>query len=70
MVFGDGVPNQGLTPGISREEVEKALKKMKNKKATGPDNIPVEAWKGLGKEGIDMLWDLVCKVYDQEKIPK
>ena len=69
-VFGDGVPNQALTPGISRLEVEKALKKMKNSKATGPDNIPVEAWKGLGEEGIDLLWDLMKKVYQQEKMPE
>ena len=31
----------------------------KNGKATGMNGIPVEVWKCLGEEGIDMLWDLM-----------
>ena len=33
------------------------------------DGIPVEVWKCLGIEGIDMLWDLMKGIYEQEKIP-
>ena len=33
------------------------------------DEIPVEVWKCLGEEGIDMLWDLMKGIYEQEKIP-
>ena len=51
-VYRDGEPNENLTPAISREEVVKALRKMKKGKATGPDNIPAEVWKSLGEEGI------------------
>ena len=51
-VFGDGVPNEGLTPAINRKEVEVALKGMKLGKAMGPDGIPVEVWKSLGKKGL------------------
>ena len=58
-VFGDGVPNEGLTPAINRKEVEVALKGMKLGKAMGPDGIPVEVWKSLGEEGVDMLLDLL-----------
>ena len=47
-VFGDGVPNEGITPAINRKEVEVALKGMKHEKAMGPDGIPVEVWKSLG----------------------
>ena len=50
-VFGDGVPNEGLTPAINRE-VEVALKGMENRKAMGPDGIPVEGWKSLGEERV------------------
>ena len=32
------------------------------------DGIPVEVWKCLGEEGIDMLWDLMKGIYEQEKI--
>ena len=48
-------------------EVESALKKMKNNKATWPDEIPVEAWRALGGEGVDLLWDLMIKIEDQEE---
>ena len=41
-VFGDGVPNEGLTPAINRKEVEVALTGMKL-------GIPVEVWKSLGE---------------------
>ena len=58
-VFGDGVPNEGLTQAINREEVEVALKGMKHGNAMVPDGIPVEVWKSLGEEGVDMLLDLL-----------
>ena len=70
VVLEDGVPNQGVTPIVSRGEVKQALNRMKNGKATGPDKIPAEVWKSLGEEGIDILWDLMKKVFEQEKIPE
>ena len=30
------------------------------------DGIPVEVWKCLGEEGIDMLWDLMQRIYEQD----
>ena len=45
-----------------------AISRMKNGKATGMDGIPVEVWKCLGEEGIDMLWDLRQGIYEQEKL--
>ena len=69
-VFGDGVPNEGLIPAINRKEAEVALKGMKNGKAMGPDGIPVEVWKSLGEEGVDMLLDLLQKIFEQEKMPE
>ena len=47
------MPNEGLTPAINREEVEVALKGMKNGKAMGPDGIPVKVWKSLGEKRVD-----------------
>ena len=51
-VFVDGVPNEGITPANNRTEVGVALKGMKHGKAMGPDGIPVEVWKSLGKKGL------------------
>ena len=35
---------------ISKDEVRKALKGMKNGKAVGPDDILAEAWRCLGEK--------------------
>ena len=69
-VFGDGVPNEGLKPAINRKEVEVAFKGLKLGKAMGPDGIPVEVWKSLGEEGVDMLLDLLQEIFEQEKMPE
>lgn len=34
-------------PEISKDELRKALKRMKMGKAVGPDDTPVEVWKCL-----------------------
>ncbi|XP_068225525.1 uncharacterized protein [Palaemon carinicauda] len=68
-VFEEGLPNKTVTIGVTRREVEQAVKKMKNNKAAGPDNIPVKVWKSLGEEGIDILWDMTQKIFNQEKMP-
>ena len=44
----DGNPQVRVVVNISREEVKRALDKMKTGKAVGPDGIPVEVWKCLG----------------------
>ena len=48
-----GMTSEGVTPAINREEVEVALKGMKNRKAMGRGWIPVEVWKSLGEQRVD-----------------
>ena len=48
---------------ISEEEVRDAIRNMKIKKTVGPDNIPTETWKCLGREGIEWLTKLLGKVW-------
>ena len=43
---------------------------MKNGKATGPDNLPIEVWKSLGRTGVNSLKEALSKITDEEeKIP-
>ena len=46
-----------------------ALRNMKNGKATGPDNLPVEVWKSLGRTGVNFLKEALNKITDVENIP-
>ncbi|CAK1601677.1 unnamed protein product [Parnassius mnemosyne] len=62
--------NAGLIPPIHPDEVKKALHKMSNKKAIGPDGIPVEAWKCLGPRGLVLLTDFFNCMLFSSKMPK
>ena len=62
--MGDGMPNEGLTPAINREEIEVGLKGMKNGEVMGPDGMSVEVWKSPGEGGVDMLLDMLQKIFE------
>ena len=36
--------NEGLTPGVNRNEMQLALSRMSNGKATGLDGIPIDVF--------------------------
>ena len=57
-------------PPILKEEVQAAIKKMKQRKATGPDNIPVEVIVTLEELGIEITTKLLNSIYDSGEIPK
>ena len=40
---------------VSREEVKNEVRRMKNGKAVGPDELPVEVWKCMGEMRIEFL---------------
>nr|QQJ42582.1 chitinase 6-2 [Sogatella furcifera] len=65
----ESLPIAGPTLNITRAEIFEALEKTKNGRATGPDNIPMEAWKSLGPEGLDLLEPLMNRIFHKEKIP-
>ncbi|KAK3552224.1 hypothetical protein QTP86_005988 [Hemibagrus guttatus] len=48
----DGKDVQQKVDKIRKDEVRKALKRMKSGKAVGPDDIPVEVWKCLGEAAV------------------
>ncbi|KAK3572128.1 hypothetical protein QTP86_022206 [Hemibagrus guttatus] len=55
---------------IRKDEVRKALKRMKSGKAVGPDDIPVEVWKCLGEAAVECLASLFNRVLESERMPE
>ncbi|KAK3524375.1 hypothetical protein QTP70_028018, partial [Hemibagrus guttatus] len=55
---------------IGKDEVRKALKRMKSGKAVGPDDIPVEVWKCLGEAAVEFLTSLFNRVLESERMPE
>ncbi|KAK3543151.1 hypothetical protein QTP70_011943 [Hemibagrus guttatus] len=49
---------------IRKDEVRKALKRMKSGKAVGPDDIPLEVWKCLGEAAVEFLASLFNRVLE------
>jgi hypothetical protein len=50
--------------GILRSEMEKAIKEMRDKKATGDDDVPVDSLKLLGDDGLNLMTQLINNVYE------
>lgn len=55
---------------ISKEKVRTAMKRMKNGKVVGPDDIPVEIWRCLGEMAVEFLIRLFNEILESERMPK
>ena len=58
------------TPDVTREEVEKAMMKLKNGKAARNDNITAEFLKNGGEAIVDWVTELVQEVWRTRKVPQ
>jgi hypothetical protein len=50
--------------------VEKAIKDMRDKKATGDEAVFVEALKLMGDDGLNLLTQLINNIYESGEWPK
>ena len=60
---------EGPEDEISRTEIEKAVKQMRNNKAPGPSGITAERIKALDKLGVDWLHTILNEFLIDEQIP-
>jgi predicted DNA-binding protein len=58
------------SPYILQSEVEKAIKEMRNKKATGDDDVPTDVLKLLGEGGLKIITKLINTIYETGEWPK
>ena len=63
-------PNFRPCRHITKEEVKEALRKMKVRKAVGPDNILVEIWKSLHEEGLEWLANFFNVIFESATMPQ
>jgi hypothetical protein len=56
-------------PRIWRSEMEKAIKEMGDKKATGANDVPAEALKLLRDGGLNLLTQLMNNIYESGEWP-
>ena len=57
-------------PYILQSEVEKAIKDMRNNKATGDDDVPGDVFKLFGEGGLKIMTKLINTIYETEEWPK
>jgi len=53
-----------------QSEVEKAIKEMRNEKATGDYDVPVDVLKLLGEGGLKIMLKLINTIYEIGEWPK
>ena len=64
------VNEEDLGPKILKEEVRLAMKEMKNGKAVGIDEIPIELLRCMGEEGLEEIVKLCNSIYIRGEWPK
>jgi len=57
-------------PYILQSEVEKAIKEIRNRTATGDDDVPGDVLKLLGEGGLKILTKLINTIYETGEWPK
>ena len=67
-----GVEDEATTDitEVTREEVERAVSKLKNGKALGSNEIVAELVKNGGQRMMEWLWELLREVWRTKRVPQ
>ena len=57
-------------PCLLRAEVEAAVQGLKKNKSPGVDNIIAEEIQAAGQTGVDALYELCSRIWDEESFPQ
>jgi hypothetical protein len=69
-IWGCTMDEDEKGPYILQSEVEKAIKEMRDKKATGDDDIPGDVLKLLGEDGLRLMTQLINSIYVTGEWPR
>ena len=61
---------EGPVQEISREEVKKATESMKKRNAAGCSRLPTDLIKHIGESGVDMMHEILKRVWEEEHMPE
>ena len=61
---------EGPIRPVTRKEVKEAISNTKSGKATGCSGLGVDLIKHLGESGIDMMHEILKRVWEEEKMPE
>ena len=61
---------EGPVREISREDVKKTIESMKKGKAAGCSGLPIDLIKHLWESGVDMMHEIVKRVWEEEQMPE
>ncbi|XP_073824763.1 FERM domain containing isoform X3 [Musca autumnalis] len=68
--YDNRISHQMTGEAITNNEVEDALKSLRERKATGPDEIPAEILKMINGDNVDLLTKLFNHIYDTGQYPQ
>ena len=55
---------------ISREVMKNAIERTKKGKAAGCSGLPIDLIKHLGESGVDMMHEILKRVWEEEEMPE
>jgi len=56
--------------GVMREEIERAINRLKKKRSPGVDNISAEELEAAGQSGVDVMFLICRKIWEEKKFPR
>jgi hypothetical protein len=62
--------DKGIAIQIDSNTVKQAIMRMKNRRAAGPGDIPIELIKNGGMKLLEMITILVNKIINGQKVPE
>ena len=69
-VVGEVQVSTGDVKAISAEKVKEVLRKIGSRQAVRPVQVPIEMWKSLGAQGVDLFTNLFNVILRVGKMPK